>query len=195
MNWYVKSQYQESNIIKYLKMITDFYLKQTNTGLQGTKFKHPDQFFLEKGTFFKSQQLTDQELAIVKEAMKLLTFQIKECYYNSQSLAQRNRKILYVEGYCFAGMIPFAHAWNTINGKVIDTTLKFLNMGKSILGVFPQGWEYFGTDFSIDEIREMWAKYKMAYPIISYEMDWKHLKDNYPEEKEETSTDFSYTNP
>lgn len=186
MSWYKTAKSEESAIFQFLKMNIENYLRNFKGRLEGTRFQHPDQFFLEIGRFFKPQPLTSEEVKIVKEAMKLFRFKAKECYYNAQSLAQKDHNIQYVEGYCFTNFFPFQHAWNTINGKVVDVTMFHRNNGKPILGIFPESWEYFGTDFSVEEIRKMWVQRRMSFPIISYEMNWQHLKDNYPEVERNT---------
>lgn len=182
MSWYAKAT-QDSNILHWLNAMVMFNTQVIKQKLPGTKYSHPDQFFLERGTFFESQPLTPDEQVKVRQSIgNGKQFKMKECYYNAQVVAQKSDFLQYVEGYCYTGLIPVGHAWNTINGKVVDVTMAHSNGEKPIAGVFPEGWEYFGTDFNISEIRKMWAQHGMSYPIISWEMQYQHLKDNYPEE-------------
>lgn len=53
---------------------------------------------------------------------------VKECYRNSLLLALTCDDIEYVEGYYVFDefSLPFEHAWNIKNGKVIDTTANLL---------------------------------------------------------------------
>jgi hypothetical protein len=179
MNWYKIAK--QSNIMQWLDMmIMNGAIARTK--LPGTKYRHPDQFFKEHGKFFESQPLTAEEEEEVRNSLgNVSRYQMKECFYNAQVVAQRSN-LAYVEGYCFSGMIPIQHAWNSINGKVVDVTLKHQNDGKVIAGIFPQGWEYFGVDFPVREITKMWAEHEMSYPIISYEMKWDYLQRNHPED-------------
>jgi len=72
--------------------------------------------------------LTSEELNLVKKTYASIGYKpaVKACYMNSQRLAQAsNGKIEYVEGFYAADEfpLPFAHAWNRLNGKDFDPTL------------------------------------------------------------------------
>jgi len=184
MNWYKKSQ--TSPILQWIETMI---LSTKNSGrkLPGTKYSHPDEFFREHGKFFESQELTEEEAKTVEQAVgNGRDFKKKQCFYNSQVIAQQS-ELKYVEGFCYTGMFPMAHAWNSINGKVVDVTLYHRNGGLPILGTFPEGWEYFGVDFPVREIFKVWMEHKSSLPIISYETDFDYLKRNHPEEQTENT--------
>jgi hypothetical protein len=50
--------------------------------------------------------------------------EIKQCYYNSQMFAMGDDSVHYYEGFCYdEGLVPLEHAWNVVNGEVVDLTL------------------------------------------------------------------------
>ncbi len=55
--------------------------------------------------------------------MKGNRFPSKECFSNAQKIAFSHPKFDYVEGIVDTGLIPVEHAWNELNGKIIDVTL------------------------------------------------------------------------
>lgn len=177
MNWYKVAK--ESVILQWITTMI-MHGQISRTIIPGTKYRTPDQFFKEHGKFFVSQALTPEEKVIVWPAIqKPSRYKMKECFYNSQVISQRYG-LKYVEGYCFSGLIPVQHAWNAINGKVIDVTLKKSNGGKVIAGIIPDGWEYFGVDFPIEEIGRIWREYQMSLPVISWETRYDWLRRNHP---------------
>ena len=171
------SRAKDGPVEQYLKMI------QAVQGQQGAQegyhYNGPADFILKEGTQFKSEPLTEDEQRIVDKMTWLTTqFKMKECFYNAQSLAQALNDVDYVEGYLFSGFIPIEHGWNTINGKVIDFTMYHQNNNKPILGVIPDGWEYFGVPLPTDKVRNYWAEHGMSEPLIQ---NWR---EGYPMLKE-----------
>ena len=72
------------------------------------------------------------------------SFKPKECYLNSQKLRieehwRGGRRVQYWEGYVAwkGGPLPIGHAWLTINGKVVDVTLRAVakNQPHSYFGI------------------------------------------------------------
>lgn len=105
--------------------------------------------FIEKeGKFYKSQKLTKEEMEIVKRALNYFSKdpQPKQCFYNSQLLSfyDPTKKIKYVEGYIHKILPGIEHAWNSINGKIIDITLK--ENGHPIIGIIPEDMAYYGVE-------------------------------------------------
>lgn len=66
------------------------------------------------------------------------------CYDNSLEMAL-DYGLPYFEGYAFAGhgiYLPIHHAWNEVDGKVVDTTWD------------PTGIAYLGIEFDADDVSE-----------------------------------------
>ena len=63
----------------------------------------------------------------------------KQCYMNSYAFADRNPRMIYVEGWCWKENNYFEHAWCIDpDGQVIDPTLREAN---GYYGI-PFRWEY-----------------------------------------------------
>jgi hypothetical protein len=65
------------------------------------------------------------------------SFKRRECYMNAQKLRLEEywnggRRVQYWEGYVAweGGPLPIGHAWVTINGKVVDVTLRAVDKTK-----------------------------------------------------------------
>jgi len=150
----------------------------------GYKYDSPQAFLLEKGIQYKSQPLTDDEKAIVDEAFKNFgkDYKFKECYYNAQLTAiyDGSDKLQYVEGRATGGILPVDHAWLEINGKVVDPTWTegMVKGGKPILGTFPDKTDYLGVIIPKSIIKDSLFKTEMARAMITYEDDYKLLKDD-----------------
>ena len=80
-------------------------------------------------TIKKSTKLTKKELVIVREVERRVRqesggFQDNYCWLNGQRAAMCDDRLLYHEGLFRK---PFsegmAHAWNSINGKIVDFSL------------------------------------------------------------------------
>jgi hypothetical protein len=144
-------------------------------------------YFLENGREFESAPLAPAELGALKAAIAnhRAMYKKKLCYYNAQLIAQGNRACRYVEGYMMSqGIpIPIEHAWNSINGKVVDFTMAHANGGKPILGEIPAGWEYFGAELPTSMIRMMWSRHGVSTPLVTNHQDGFPLLRNGPPKK------------
>lgn len=114
-------------------------------------------YILEHGTLFMSKHGFEKgrELAI-KHGFHPLGF--KQCVYNSQMFAVSGSKTKYFEGYACRTLgilanMSFEHAWNVINGKVVDLT-------------WPDGDEYFGLEIPVDFIRKNIIKTGWAEMVL-----------------------------
>jgi hypothetical protein len=127
-------------------------------------------FIRENSKFYDSSPLTKEELAHVNKVKKSLGFvpQIRQCFYNSQMMMLNDYtgQIKYTEGYANF-IMPVNHAWNTINGKVIDLTWKDTN-DKNIYGTFSNKLSYYGTEFSSEMIRKRMLETEMANSVFDY---------------------------
>jgi hypothetical protein len=83
-----------------------------------------------KLTFGEARQIV--ELARWSGFRKVNDFQTKQCYMNAQKLINHHDamgggdELQYCEGYIAwdGAPLPIGHAWVTINGKVVDVTLR-----------------------------------------------------------------------
>lgn len=82
-------------------------------------------YLAQRGKVFESQPLTEAEVAHVREVLtrhRGERFPLGNCYENSMRLALNNSGIVYVVGLANTGITMTAHAWVSLNGKVIDLT-------------------------------------------------------------------------
>ena len=187
MSWLMTAMQEESSLsmsggVKdFLHQMVDMMAMTRHKAPDGFEYATAYEYFLKNGNKFESSPLSEVELGALKRAIKghNLKYKPKECFYNAQALAQDNPKVHYVEGYCFSGLIPFEHAWNAINGKVIDFTMAHSNGGKPILGEIPSGWEYFGVEFPTRMVRGLWSRTGYSTPLVSnYGEEFPLLKGN-----------------
>ena len=156
--------FTESSVVEYLQML------QKNQKMKGMAYTGPADFILKHGTQYKSAKLTSEEMDILKRVLdRQCSYKPKQCFYNAQSIGLGG-EIGYVEGIADSIGLPMEHAWNTINGKVIDMTWRMNNDGQPIIGVIPEGWEYFGVQLPNKMINKMWGKSGLSHPMIS---DWE----------------------
>lgn len=102
-------------------------IKQYLEGMITVCKDHPlsayNKLILEQGEVFYKVVHSDK-IAQAKEWRKNNRPQIKQCFYNSQLFVVVSELGDYYEGYCHDGLLPFHHAWNVIDGKVVDFTLE-----------------------------------------------------------------------
>lgn len=128
-------------------------------------------YILENGASPKTTKLTKTEQKTVTRFLRDagISPKIKECYYNAQMLNLVSRgRLKYHEGWAQgAGLIAVPHAWNSLNGKIVDTTwgargeIKTADRFSAM-----EGDEYFGITIPHNIVRrELFAK-EMASPIL-----------------------------
>jgi len=140
---------------------------------KGYYYSGPEDFLLQHGKHYLSQTLTKEETNYLKKLYyETKRYKMKQCFYNAQSLSQfSGDKIKYVEGYLYSGIIPIEHAWNILNGKVLDFTMSHANNGKPILGLIPAGWDYYGVDLPTKMIVKYWAEHGTSDAMIGNWME------------------------
>ena len=191
MNWYKKSQskfdlsklrHSDNPVEQFLETITLIRSEPP----EGYHYKGQEDFILQNGKHYTSNPMTTEELETLKrKSLQTKRFQAKQCFYNAQLLSHAS-SIKYVEGYLFAGILPIFHAWNTINGKVIDFTMAHSNNNKPILGEIPDGWDYFGVELPSSSIREYWNKHGESNALIdNYRERHPLLKEKFKPETPE----------
>lgn len=133
-------KYEDINAKKYVEMIKGLFKKDE-------KQRDFYEWALKNGKQFNT---------IVNKPIKNLDFspKIKQCFYNSQRIALFN-KVKYFEGWAISKLIhlPVEHAWNVIDGKVLDST-------------WGDGIDYFGIEIPNNFISKYWLKTKSADNLL-----------------------------
>jgi ADP-ribose pyrophosphatase YjhB (NUDIX family) len=189
----------DKQVREYLNMMIDISGRSAKRH-EGYHYHSLWDFVNQEGRFYKSQELTEEEMEYVIDQIEKLSFipQMKQCFYNAQMLAINDvgGKIKYVEGYAYAGLMPADHGWNTINGKVIDITWRKgerwikpqkLDFDEMVLGSF-DGDErsYYGVEIQTKEAMRVQSKHGIACSLIDNMYD-KHilLKEKFGSKKED----------
>ena len=153
---------------------------------KGFVYNGMEDFLSQHGVEYTSQPLTSEEIKLLRDPLENeWMYQVKQCYYNSQHIASgSNGKIQYVEGVAFCRLIPMSHAWNVINGKVVDFTWR--KNGEPVLGIIPEGWEYIGVPFEVkrEDMEEYIAEHQ---EVCSYLDDWRGGHQLYKKRFEENT--------
>ncbi len=166
---------KEDSVIEYLEM-----LKKTQN-MKGTAYSGPADFILKHGKQYESAELTPEEMDILKDVLDgQCRYKAKQCFYNAQSIGLGGT-IGYVEGVADSIGLPMPHAWNTINGKVIDMTWKMNNDNQPVVGIIPEGWEYFGVKLPNKMINKMWSTGQSNAMIDDWESGFPLLQQVFEE--------------
>jgi hypothetical protein len=108
------------------------------------------QYLIDHGQVFTEVDL--ERSAEMKEEYQLET---KQCFYNCQKMATW-MSLSYYEGFA-CGIIPVAHAWLVVDGKVIDPTWEALEE-------YPG--DYFGIEIPRKLIYKTWYEEKLAKELL-----------------------------
>ena len=128
-----------------------------NKPLPGTGYRAQPEYLLDHAHEFGSARLTSDERRIVEAALDCteeLTF--KTCYANAQRVvvSDDTGALEYHEGYAFSDVgLVAAHAWASINRKVLDVTWED-HRGRWVRGELPPRWEYVGVEIERDYLVE-----------------------------------------
>ena len=156
------------------------YLRSMEQALEERGHQHLSVhgYVLRRGRRFDSQPLSREE----QEYLDLHDWrrhQPRQCWRNAQLMAltlppEAGMTLLYVEGYLRNTGHDFgvSHAWVSLNGKVVDTTVRIdLDDDDSPrpLGVIPEGWEYLGVELDPQECLHS-MKHRSTGPLID---DWQ----------------------
>ena len=166
----------ESPLTRYIK---DILSAQKDMNLEDRSVHG---YVLHRGRLFTSQTLTPEEQEYI-DRCSWRSHEVKQCYYNAQLTAltmpeQEVMTLLYAEG--FLGMrskYGINHAWLSLNGKVVDTTLRISRRisrepgedDRRPMGIIPQDLEYYGVELHPSECLHS-IKHRAAEPLID---DWK----------------------
>jgi hypothetical protein len=76
-----------------------------------------------------SEDITQDELSLIEEAVQLIQPENGECFSNALELWQYNQRFNYAEGYASDSLAPYfdrEHAWSMLDGeKIVDPTTEF----------------------------------------------------------------------
>lgn len=172
-------------------MITD-YLKRFkelresgNPKPKGYAYSGVEDYVLTHAHLFESAEFTEAEADYAQHLFDLEEWEIKQCFSNSQQILlnyhvvnpQRGMKLRYIEGYATTGIIPFLHGWLSLNGKVLDPTLRHHLTGERTQGVIAPDFEYFGTEIdSVWILKRVRATKCWGSILDCYEMDYPLLR-------------------
>ena len=141
------------------------------TLLAETNGQHsPPGYILEHGREFQSEELTDLEIGFT-DRIQWDRRAEEQCYHNCQTEAiilppMIGITLRYAEGYVDHGIgIAVEHAWLSVNGKVVDPTIRTDDPQQRILGVIPDQWSYYGVELEPDACLHALA-HEAAIPLI-----------------------------
>ena len=163
--------------------LEQFHQKITEQGLTGICLQYPTvhSFVLQKGRLFESQPLTQDELLQVN-LTDWRQHKKRECFRNAQitALTQNPGTFGYIEGFVNPNTpFPILHAWLSIGGKVVDTTLRSDpdDDKKRVMGLIPDGWEYYGVEIPILDCVHVMAKHHVHMSVLDdYTCHWPFIK-------------------
>ena len=170
-------------IQQYLASITSLH---QSAHLNGISPEHPtvESFILNKGQLFTSQELTPAERDLASD-LPWKQHKPKDCFRNAQTSVLTPThwgSLKYVEGYvCPKTPMPVLHAWLTLNGKVIDTTLRTESNDNTrrVYGLIPMDWEYYGLELPVTEIFHVYEHHKTHISIIDdFTCRWPFIRKN-----------------
>ena len=157
-----------------------------------------EEYVLDKGAeMTSSEPLTEDQYKYLKMITGAIECLPKQCFHNAQMMTladsyHETPRVKYHEGYVWTGFMPILHAWITLDEKIVDVTLstdpesteRFLagdspqeDLLDRVLGVIPEGWEYFGvpmeTDYVVStmmknmESRSLIDNWQDGWPLLS----------------------------
>ena len=142
---------------------------------------------LRHGRSFVSQNLTPEEQEYI-DRCGWREHEIRQCYHNAQMTAltmpgQEGMNLLYAEGFVGLGMeYGVEHAWLSLNGKVVDTTLRTQkeNDQARVMGVIPEGWEYLGVELDPHECMHSMEHGRMGPLLDDWQCGWRLVRAGQP---------------
>jgi hypothetical protein len=146
---------------------------------EGYVYNCIEDFVLRRGRLFPPQAMSREEERDIRSRHLGVVFEPRQCFYNAQLAAIRDRRLTYVEGYVLR-IIPILHAWLvTDSGAVVDPTPAF--------GIW-NGWftdlEYFGVEFRDTGMlaRRMVESGYSSSLLDDWQADWPAMRGVYDKE-------------
>lgn len=133
------------------------------------------------GRQFNSNELTSQELELL-ESVGWHHHKPKQCFKNAQLTAlllpkHQGIAVNYVEGFVQPPKgIPIIHAWISLNGKLVDTTVRPNgSQPNRPIGLIPQDWEYIGVELDPAVCQHTFSHRTVPSLLDDYECRWPLL--------------------
>ena len=170
-----EAQGSETPLSRFLTRIseTHAYMNKPEIDVHG--------YVLKRGRRFASQPLTQQEKEYI-DSCDWTNHQKKQCYMNAQMTAivmapRKDMTLLYTEGFLGMGDMEYGihHAWLSLNGKLVDTTLRTKPDDQRVMGIIPEGYEYYGVEMDPEQCFHS-VGHKAWTPVIDdWECGWPFL--------------------
>lgn len=84
-----------------------------------------DKLLLRHGKMYQGRVHSDS-VAAWKRWKKTARPELQDCFCNAASFAIDHDQARYFEGYWLGAMLPTLHAWNLVDGQIIDFTLELV---------------------------------------------------------------------
>ena len=147
-----------------------------------------EEYVLRNGHLFASGEISPEDMTAL-DMTGWPDHQPRECYRNAQMTAMTLQvtlgdRVKYVEGYMLANtVLPIAHAWVSIDGKVVDTTIRHPDReGDRIFGEIPRGREYYGVEMDPRPVTEHVVWHRTHISILDdWQCKWPKLSLEEPE--------------
>jgi len=178
-------------------LIKTLHKRVTCKGDHRSAYIPQEEYVLDHGlSMISGEPLSSEQYEYLKLIGASIDHAPKQCFHNAQLLTLHSSwnevqpdRIQYHEGYVWTGLIPILHAWVTLDGKIVDTTLstdpnstqRWLNgeppqedLRDRVLGVIPEGWEYLGVPMDTEYVTSQLLKNMESRSLID---NWQ---DNWP---------------
>ena len=149
------------------------------------EYKVVEEYVLREGHLFDSTEMTELEMEWI-DTCYWTRHKKRECFSNAQMLALAAWRIpveielKYVEGYVLPNIVmPVYHAWLSINGKIMDTTLSppgKVRKRNRIFGNIPDSWEYYGVEMNPEKCKHIFNHNTHIALIDDWECHWPMLR-------------------
>ena len=95
-------------------------------------------------------------------------------------------RLRYAEGFVsLGGKYAVNHAWLSLNGKVVDTTLRVNpdDDAERVMGGIPEGWEYWGVEMDPRECLHSLEHGSMGPILDDWQCGWPMINGGTPARK------------
>lgn len=128
----------------------------------------PTELLAERGEVFTSAEPSEAARRFQKADLR--HYRRRQCWKNAQRLQCDwvDPPIKYYEGVILLESgIPIEHAWNVVDGTLVDVTLR--HKRRPIVGLMPDEWVYIGVEVPAEHVRA----YALAHGVFgSIINDW-----------------------